>query len=59
MYIMACHAHPALEKIGPALVPFFILDSPLACIHVLDYKSVRTSPPVYELKGQRTVSHRA
>ncbi len=34
-YIVACQAHPALVKIGPALVPLFIFDS----------------PPVYGLKG--------
>ncbi len=50
-YIVACQAHPALIKIGQALVPLFIFDSLLARIHVLDYKSVRTTPPVYGRKG--------
>ncbi len=41
--IVACQAHPALVKIGPVLVQyFFIFDSSLACIHVLDYNSVIT-----------------
>ncbi len=35
--IVACQAHPALVKIGPVFVPLFILDSPLARIHVLGY----------------------
>ncbi len=47
LYIVACQAHPALVKIGPAVVPLFIFDSPLARIHVLDYKSVSVSCLVY------------
>ncbi len=39
-YIVACQAHPTLVNIGLALVPPFIFDSPLAHIHVLDYKSI-------------------
>ena len=39
LYIVVCQAHPALVKIGPALVLLFTFDSLLACIHVLDYLS--------------------
>ncbi len=41
--IVACHAHPALVKICPALVPLFIFDSLLTPMHVLDYESVSTA----------------
>ena len=34
---MACQAHPALVKIGPVLVQFFIFDSLLAHIHVWQF----------------------
>ncbi len=56
-YIVACQAHPALVKIGLVLARLFHFCSLLVRIHFV--KVLRMpSPPVYELKGERTVSHR-
>ncbi len=53
LHIVACQAHPALVKIGPALVPLFIFDSLLARID-----SPRNVRDTYDTYFQWTVSHR-